>query len=719
MRVHELAKELGVKSRVVLDILQDVGVEAKSHMSTIEDEVIDLLRNELAAKPAAKAGPAEATPEAIKASAVTPEPVATAKPDTVLEPVEAKPRKAAPQSPKPPPKAQKPGAISEPAKDADRHEEIWLDDGNVIRTRGAVVVRDLAELLGLRPNVVIAELMGVNVLASINERIEINVARQICEKHGFTLEHEKRTEEHRQTLHKRSDDEEEEIDKPEDLRPRAPVVTFLGHVDHGKTSLLDKIRDTAVTEGEFGGITQHIGAYTVDVQGRPITFLDTPGHAAFTAMRSRGASLTDIAVIIIAADDGVMPQTREAIQHAKNAGVAIMVAVNKMDLPGANPDQVRQQLSAEGLTPEEWGGETICCPVSAHTGQGIDHLLEMILLQAELLELQANPKRRGHGFVVEAQLEPGMGPTAHLLVKNGTLQIGDIILCGRHAGRVRALINDHGIKVKSAGPSTPVKCLGLTGVPEAGTEFKVYANEKLARQTAASTAEAEKRAQLVAPRTTSVEALFDQIRVETQLEFPLVLKADVQGSVEAIEHALDEIKSDKILLRIISRGAGSITVNDVKLAGSSGAMLIGFNVTREPGVKQACKQEGVQIKIHKVIYELLDDVREAMVAKLPPLVRENITGHAEIRQVFSIGKAGNIAGCLVTDGVVTSRSKARVKRGQKVLHEGVIASLRHFQDEVSQVREAQECGVRLADYADFLAGDTLEFYELEQVKQTL
>jgi len=681
MRVHELAKELGVSSKELLGKLHEAGIEAKSHMSSLEEAAIKLLREQYAGTTEAEAPAAPAQPQ----------PAPEAAPP-------------APSEPQP-----------EPAKAA-------TDDGTdagkkVVRLRGAVVVRDLANMLDIRPHVLISELMQLNVLAAINQRVDVNVAKQIIEKHGFVFEHEKRDAEHRAPVRKLVEEEVE--DRPEDLEPRAPVVTFLGHVDHGKTSLLDKIRNTAVAHGESGGITQHIGAYTVNVGGGSITFLDTPGHAAFTAMRARGADLTDIAVIIIAADDGIMPQTREAIRHAQAAGVALMIAVNKTDLPAANADRVRQQLQAEGLTPEDWGGETICCNVSAQTGNGIDHLLEMILLQAEVLELTANPRRRAQGYVIEAQLEPGMGPTANLLVKRGSLEVGDPILCGEFSGRVRALINDHGVKVKKAPPSTPVKCLGLSGVPDAGAEFKVCRNDRQARAQADQAALAQKTAQTSGRRKASLESLFQQLQDEEKLELKVILKADTQGSVEAITHALQEIESEKVSLSIILGATGNVTENDAMLASASDAVVLGFHVAKEPGVEAVAKHEGVEVRLHSVIYELIDEVREGMTGLLAPQLQENITGQAEIRQVFMVGKTGKVAGCLVVKGRATPQYRVRVKRQDEVLYEGAIASLRHFQDEVSEVREAQECGVRLDNYAGFTEGDILEFYEIEEIRQTL
>lgn len=590
----------------------------------------------------------------------------------------------------------------------------------MIEVRGAVVVKDLAIRLGVRPNQLISELMRMNVLAAINQRIEVPVARTIAENHGFTFEYQKKSDEHTFVPKKPIDDEPEEADRPEDLITRPPVVTFLGHVDHGKTSLLDKIRDATVASGEDGGITQHIGAYTVEILGRNITFLDTPGHEAFTAMRARGANLTDIAVIIIAADDGIMPQTKEAIQHAQAAGVTMMVAINKTDVPGANVDRVKQQLQADGLTPEDWGGELICCPVSAQTGDGINQLLEMILLQSDILELNGNPKRRANGFVIEAQLEPGMGPTANLLVKNGALEIGDAILCGSHWGRVRALINDHGVKVKSAAPSTPIKCLGLSGVPVAGEAFRACKSDRVARSLAEQ-ASAEIRAGSTdaGPKRMSLDALFDQMKEEEKMELKLILKSDTQGSAEAIVHSLREIQSDKISLNIILSGTGNITGNDVMLASASNAVVMGFHVAKEPGVDSSAKHHGVEIRLYSIIYELLEDTRNAMVGMLSPKIEETPTGKAEIRQVFPLGKTARVAGCLMVQGTVRPVSRARVRRSEEILFEGAIASLKHFQNDAAEVRESQECGIRLDGYMNFAEGDILEFYDLKEVEQTL
>jgi translation initiation factor IF-2 len=701
MRVHELAKELGVSSKEVLETLHGLGVEAKNHMTALDDESVVSVRKERGkAKvvPAAAAG--KKTEKAKEKPAAAQVPVKESK-----EPAAARP----PAKPKTKIETTPPVETAA-APTGDK----------VIIVHGPVVVKDFAEKLGIRPNQLIAELMGMNILASLNERVEVVAAKKIAEKHGFIFEHLKKAAEHTY-VHKKKDTEEtaEQVDKPEDFMPRPPVVTFLGHVDHGKTSLLDKIRDTSVAKGEHGGITQHIGAYTVEINGHKITFLDTPGHEAFTAMRARGANMTDIAVIVIAADDGIMPQTKEAIQHAKAADVSIMVAINKIDLRTASPEKVKQQLQGVELAPEEWGGNVICCPVSAITGEGISHLLEMILLQAEVLELKANPKRRAEGYVIEARLEPGMGPVVNLLVTNGTLDVGDAVVCGQHWGRIRALINDHGVKLKCALPSTPVKCLGLSGVPEPGAMFKVCSNDKIARSIATEAMEKARVDKAVTPKRASLEDLFSQLKEDAKLELKIILKADTQGSVEAILHSLQDVKSEKVSLNVILSGTGNITDNDVMLASASNAVIIGFHVAKEAGSDAQAKREGVEIRMHMIIYELLDEVKKAMVGLLAPQWKEKLIGHAEIRETFSVGKHGRVAGCYVTDGFINSRCKARVKRGKEVLYQGSVASLKHFREDVSIMRENQECGVRLDNYAAFEKGDILEFYELEEITQSL
>jgi len=621
------------------------------------------------------------------------------------------------QHPRPGVPAQRPG---QPAPRPQPQEQTIPPD-RVILLRGAVVVKDLAEKLGLRPNRLIADLMQLNILASINQRVELDVAQKIAEKYGFKIEIErqKRSTERKPVL--RSEDADDAIpeDKPEDMVPRPPVVTFLGHVDHGKTSLMDRIRHTRVASGEAGGITQHIGAYTVEINGRKITFLDTPGHAAFSAMRARGANLTDIAVIIIAADDGIMPQTREVIKQAQQAGVQIMVAINKCDLPTAKPDRVRQMLQGEGLTPEEWGGDVICAEVSALTGKGVDHLLEMILLQADMLELTASENRRADGYVVEAQLEQGLGPTATLLVAGGTLNVGDIILCGEYFGRVRGLIDDRGRRVKSAGPAKAVKCMGLSGVPEAGAAFRVMLNEKRARDLAEKAAEERKQVELVSAKATSLDALMTQMKDNQRRELAVIVKADTQGSSEAICEALKEIKSEKVTLNIVHEAIGNISATDVNKAAAGQALIVGFSVGCETGVQQQARHDGVRISTFRIIYELMDFVKQRMLDLLPPEYKEIVKGHAEIRAIFDIGKTGRVAGCQMLDGTIRADARFRIFRKKEKIWDGKLSALKHFQNDVSEISGSQECGILFNGFEEFQEGDTIECYALEELPRTL
>ena len=691
MRVYELAKELGITGKDLVAKLHELHHDVKSNpMSTLTPEQVELARKACGGAPAAAAKPApKPAAPAPAPGKESPKPVAH---KAVTHPAEKPAEKPVP----PPPPAKK-----------------------VIIIRGPVIVKEFAEQLGLKPNQLIAELMTMNVFASINERVDLKVAQQLADKRGFTLEHEKKVVEHKPVPKPAEKAAEPEVDRSDDLLTRAPIVTFMGHVDHGKTSLMDKIRHSHVAQGEDGGITQHIGAYMVQYHDRQITFLDTPGHAAFTAMRARGANLTDIAVIVIDGVDGVMPQTREAIQHAKAADVCVMVAINKIDLRNANVDRVKRQLQQEGVTPEDWGGDVVCCPVSAVTGDGIDHLLEMILLQADMLELKANPRRRAQGYVIEARLEAGMGPTANLLVTRGTLHVGDALVCGPYWGKVKALINDQGIKVRTAAPSSAVKCLGMTNVPEPGMEFQVYPDERVARSTSEERMAKKRIDDISMPKRASLDDLLRKPTGPEKQYLSLVLKTDVQGSLEAIQQSLMGIKSEKVALKIVLAGVGSVTENDVLLASASNAIILGFHVGKENGVASMAKREGVEVRLYSVIYELLDNVRDAMVGLLVPISKEAVIGHAEIRQVFEISKKGKIAGCMVVDGKVTSRARARIKRDGDVAYEGSVVSLKRFQNDASEVRDGQECGLRLGDFSDYREGDIIEFYEMENVAQQL
>jgi translation initiation factor IF-2 len=595
--------------------------------------------------------------------------------------------------------------------------------GEVIIIKPPIVVRELATQLKQKPFKIIADLMGLGVFATVNQAIDEKIAQQLCAKYGFRFEVEKRERGagvvHAPVLEVEVDTE----DKPEQLKPRAPVVTIMGHVDHGKTSLLDVIRKANVAAGESGGITQHIGAYTISVPHpdnkkglAQITFLDTPGHAAFSSMRARGANVTDIVVLVVAANDGVMPQTLEALSHAKAAKVPILVAVNKIDHPNANPMKVRQQLQDKGLVPDDWGGDTIFVDVSALTKVGVDKLLEMILLQAELLELKANPERNAKGNVIESGVEPG-GPTATVLVRKGTLHVGDIILCGEFYGRVRALINEEGQRLKEAGPSVAVRVLGLNGVPDAGREFIVVEDEKAARDKAEERF-LKDRAEGHESKKVTLENLFATLAANQSKALKVVVKADTQGSVEAIVEALKKIEAEKVSLEVMHSDVGTISENDVALASASDAIILGFHTRVDSTAAEKAKHAGVQIKLYAIIYELIDQVKEAMAGLLDPEARETITGVAEVRQIFELSKGVPVAGCMVSSGRIV-RGKVRVRRRKDVIYEGISQSLRRFQDEVNEVRAGMECGIRIEGYSEFQVGDTIECYAIEKVAAKL
>ncbi len=618
------------------------------------------------------------------------------------------------------------GVTPAPAKVAPAKPQFTAPEGApVITIKPPIVVRDLAEQMKLKPFKIIADLMQIGVFANVNQAIDEETAQKVAAINGFKFEVEKR-ERGGGIVHAPIKKIELDIDdKVEDLKPRPPVVTIMGHVDHGKTSLLDVIRKANVVAGEAGGITQHIGAYTIsfphperkgDLQ--QITFLDTPGHAAFSAMRARGANVTDLVVLVVAANDGVMPQTLEALSHAQAAKVPILVAVNKMDHPNADPMKVRKQLAEKGLTPDDWGGDTIFVDVSALTKIGVDKLLEMILLQADLLELKANPDRRAKGNIIESGLEPG-GPTATVLVRKGTLRVGEVILCGQYYGRVRALINEEGKRLKEAAPSVAVRVLGLNGVPEAGLEFAVLENEKAARDEAERREmQARKEGQDAAKPKVSLENLFQRLDDQTAKILKVVVKADTQGSVEAIVDALKQIESDKVSMDVLRDAVGTITESDVLLASASKAIVLGFHTRIDNGVSDIAKREGVQIKLYTIIYELIDEVKLGMAGLLDPILKEVVTGSAEVRKIFELSKGGNVAGCAVTTGRIT-RGKVRVMRRKNLIYEGVTQTLRRFQDEVNEVRAGMECGIRVEGFNDFQVGDAIECYAVEKVASKL
>ena len=597
--------------------------------------------------------------------------------------------------------------------------ETEIEPQKVIHIKPPIIVRQLAIELGLKPHQLIAELMTFNIFANINQTIEPDIASKIAESHGFVLEKERR--EKGAGVHKVEQvvvaPPPPVIEKEEELKPRGPIITFMGHVDHGKTSLMDAIRKTRVAAGEAGGITQHIGAYSVDHNGTKITFIDTPGHAAFTAMRARGANVTDIVVLVIAADDGVMPQTIEAINHAKAAPhVKIMVALNKIDLPSANVDKVKKQLQERELTPEDWGGETIVCPVSAMKGTGIDHLLEMMTLQAEVMELKASPSATPRGTVIEAQIEAGRGPTATVIVQMGMLKIGDPFICGDYSGKVKSLLDDRGQPIKKAGPSTPVKVLGFTGLPNAGDELLVMDSERSAKTLSEERLLAKRADKLTVPQRATLESLLEAADGKKVLR--IVLKCDAQGSLEALVGALEQIESKKVDLEIIHSAVGPISESDILLASASNAVVVGFNVKVENMAVSAARREGVQVKLYSIIYELLDQIKEAMAGLLEPEHRETVIGHAEVKQIFELSK-GIVAGCLVTDGRIARAARARVVRKRQPVYDGGISTLRRFQDDMKEVRSGLECGIKLGDFSEYQVGDIIECYQLEAIAQKL
>jgi translation initiation factor IF-2 len=582
----------------------------------------------------------------------------------------------------------------------------------VVRISEVVTVADLSRAMGVKASDVLKKLLDMGMMATINQVLDHDTAALIAAEFEYQVENVAIDVE--QML------ETAPTEAPDDARvPRAPVVTMMGHVDHGKTSLLDAIRATEVAAGEAGGITQHIGAYTVDVNGRQVTFLDTPGHEAFTAMRARGAKVTDLVILVVAADDGVMPQTVEAINHARAAEVPILVAVNKIDKPDANPDRVRQELANHGLAPEEWGGDTILAPVSAKTKDGIPHLLDMILLQADVLELKANPTRSAKGTIVEARLDRGRGPVATVLVQEGTLKPGDAFVCGTQYGRVRAMVDDRGRRIEAAGPSTPVEILGLGGVPEAGDTFIAVQDDQKARQVAEHRRGKQREAEMAKTAKVSLDDLYQQIQTGAVKELKVVLKADVQGSVEATSEALRRLSTDDVRLNVLHGSVGGITESDVLLASASNAIIIGFNVRPEPKAGALAEREGVDIRLYTIIYEALNDVRDALEGLLEPTLQEKVLGRAEVRQTFVVSGIGQVAGCFVTDGKVVRGAKARLLRDHVVVHDGRIGTLKRFKDDAREVASGYECGMSLEGYQDVKTGDVIEAYEVEQVARRL
>jgi translation initiation factor IF-2 len=728
MRVYEYAKKNNVPSKDVIHKLKEMNIEVTNHMATLEPEVVEKLDHTYNKK---NERPQASAPKEKRPTPVKPKNYVDDFDDEDEEVVKAKvPKKKGANKKKEgkkhdlqlqqqekkifhqhkkknkgkaKAKEQQPVQQEQPVK---KEKEL----PKKITFEGTLTVAELAKKLGREPSEIIKKLFMLGVMATINQELDKDAIELICSDYGVEVEE-------KVVIDETNFESIEIVDDPEDLVERPPVVTIMGHVDHGKTTLLDSIRHSKVTEQEAGGITQHIGAYQVTVNDKKITFLDTPGHEAFTTMRARGAQVTDIVVLVVAADDGVMPQTVEAINHAKAANVPIIVAINKMDKPDANPDRVMQELMEYNLVPEEWGGDTIFCKLSAKTGEGIDNLLEMILLVSEMEELKANPNRRATGTVIEAKLDKGRGPVATLLVQAGTLHVGDPIVVGCTYGRVRAMVNDTGRRVKEAGPSTPVEITGLHEVPQAGDRFMVFEDEKKARQIGEARAQKQLMEQRSMKARVSLDDLFEQIKQGEMKELNIIVKADVQGSVEALVAALQKIEVEGVRVKIIHAAVGAITESDILLATTSNAIVIGFNVRPDANAKRVAESEKVDIRLHRIIYKVIEEIEAAMKGMLDPEYEEKVIGQAEVRQTFKVSKVGTIAGCYVTDGKITRDSKVRLIRQGIVVYEGEIDSLKRFKDDVKEVMQGYECGLTIKNFNDIKEGDVIEAYIMQEVER--
>ncbi|MDR5695207.1 MAG: translation initiation factor IF-2 [Armatimonadota bacterium] len=785
MRVYELARELGLGSKELMEIMASLGIPIKSHSSSIDDLTVERVRAHLlkakkgpAAKPTEEAPPLETpparpkvriirraeekpveaeeapvqAPEATSLEAATKEAPATveAPPGPVAAPekIEAPPKPVEPpgvqeappleaprvkEPPKPPvepprvreapPKPPERPKVKEvppsppaerpvPAPQTPAPKEAPPAPPKTVSLEGPIQVGELAQRLGLSPGEVVKRLIEQGLLVGVNQQVSLEVARKVAESFGFEV---RTPQEPAGRKVAPTEVRRLQVGKEGGL-PRPPVVTVMGHVDHGKTTLLDTIRRTNIAEREFGGITQHIGASVVEWQGRSIVFIDTPGHEAFTALRARGAQVTDIAVLVVAADDGVMPQTVEAVNHAKAAGVPIIVAINKIDLLQANIERTKQQLSEIGLIPEEWGGDTIVVPVSAKTGQGVPDLLEMILLVADLQELRANPHLPAKGTIIESRLDRGRGPVATVLVQEGTLRVGDAVVAGEVYGKVRAMINDRGQRVEEAGPSMPVEVVGLSDVPVAGDLLEVVANERIARAVAEERRERRKTTEAMGGRPITLEELLTQA-TEGPRELRLILKADTHGSVEALQQAIQRLSTPQVHLNILHAAVGNITESDIMLAAAGRALVIGFNVRPEAHVRMLGEQENVEIRLYRIIYEVLEDLQKLIRGLVTPKKVEVILGRAEVRATFSISKVGTVAGCYVTHGTMARGANVRLIRDGVVVYDGQIASLRRFKEDVKEVPEGYECGIGLERFQDIKVGDILEAYEIREVRE--
>ncbi|WP_346885288.1 translation initiation factor IF-2 [Clostridium sp. UBA4395] len=687
IRIYELAKELEVTNKELISVLmEEFGVEAKNHMSVIDEEDADLIKELY---------------EEQKKEAAEKKEIIEEYESKINEDISKQQRKN-----------------SKMRKGGNKRNEEKVDEtpDEVIEMEQTIVVKDLADKLKKPVVEVIRALIFQGVMASVNQEIDFNTAEKLVDSFGSIAVLKE------QNVGDIAKEQEDEIDEIEDEASEAketkrpPIVTVMGHVDHGKTSLLDAIKKSKVTATEAGGITQHIGAYTVDVNGERITFLDTPGHEAFTSMRARGAQVTDIVILVVAADDGIMPQTVEAINHCKAAEVPMIIAINKMDKESANPDRVKQELTEYGLVSEDWGGDTICVPVSAHTKEGLDNLLEMITINAEMLELKADANRRAKGTVIEAKLDKGRGPVASILVQNGTLKSGDSIIVGTTYGRIRAMIDDKGKTTKAAGPSMPVEILGLSEVPAAGDRFTVVRDEKTARIMAESRKEKIRQEHFQTSNRVSMENLYNQIQEGKVKELSVIVKADVQGSAEAVKQSIEKLSTDNVKVRVIHGAVGAITETDVSLAYASNAIIIGFNVRPDNNAITVAERDNVEIKTYRIIYDALDDIKSAMIGMLEPEYKEVITGRCEARQVYKISNVGTIAGCYVLNGKITRNCKVRVLRDGIVITESTLASLKRFKDDVKEAAAGYECGLSIEKFNDIKEGDIIEGYIMEEIK---
>ncbi|MGE4282196.1 MAG: translation initiation factor IF-2 [Clostridia bacterium] len=753
-RVYEIAKDLDISSKDIIAELQKYDVEVKNHMSTLEDTDIDIIletytqendvvniqntqpKQEQKAEPRAvehqtkeqkknidnqdinqtkekelqqkngnKGRYVDTRPTVVDLDKLDTEKIEKLVPDKVKDEdtKKQKIKKGAGKVKKDKNFEDSPNKF--PVKNTKQKK-----DTLEISILDEITVADLADKLDVSATEIIKKLMVLGTMATINQSLDFDTASLVAEDFGAKVEKEIIITDEDRLFN-------DVEDEPEKLQTRPPVVVVMGHVDHGKTSLLDAIRETHIIDTEAGGITQHIGAYRVKVHGKDITFLDTPGHEAFTAMRARGAQATDIAILVVAADDGIMPQTVEAINHAKAANVNIVVAINKMDKEGANPDRVKQELTEYGLVAEEWGGETICVPVSALKKEGIEQLLEMILLVSEMKELKANPDRLAKGTVIEAQLDKGRGPVATILVQNGTLKIGDVLVAGTAVGRIRAMVDDKGQRVKKAGPSTPVEVVGLSEVPDGGDLFYSVENEKKARDVVEKRKDKIKEEHFKAHQRVSLDDLFNQIKEGQVKDLNVIIKADVQGSVEAVKQSLEKLSNNEVRIRTIHGGVGAINESDVMLAAASNAIIIGFNVRPDGGARSSAEQQEVEIRLYRIIYNAIEEMEAAMKGLLEPKFKENVLGHAQVRTVFKVTGVGTIAGCYITDGKISRNSQVRIVRDGIVVHEGSLASLKRFKDDAKEVASGYECGIGIERFNDLKDGDIIECFVMEEVKQ--